>query len=273
MPFPILVGVDPSRGSAEQIALGAILARTYQARLILVSVYLDNPMTSSRSMRRAARDEAEAALHVAADAVGDLDRVEVRAQGARSPAGGLYYVAVETRARMLAVGSTHRGSVGRVVLGAVTDNLVNGAPCAVAVAPQDVEIRSLERIGVAFEDTAEGYAALDEAALLAAETAGELQAWTVVTPGEEVDERKRRAESALVHALGRAGADAAQAHVVDGEALAVLTDASAQLDVLVCGSRGYGPTRAVLLGSVSRDLANQAQCALMIVPHAVTIRD
>jgi nucleotide-binding universal stress UspA family protein len=49
--------------------------------------------------------------------------------------------------------------------------------------------------------------------------------------------------------------------------LAVLTEASADLDLLVCGSRGYRPLRRVLLGSVSRPLSHQARCSLVVVPR------
>ena len=40
----------------------------------------------------------------------------------------------------------------------------------------------------------------------------------------------------------------------------VLIRVSEHLDLLVCGSRGYGPLRAVLLGGVSRRLTAEAQC-------------
>ena len=206
MSSPILVGVDPARSSGEQVALGCVLARAYAAPLLLVSVYLIHPMTR-RLVRKVAHDEAEAALQVALDRVDDVE-VAVRSVGAESPAAGLYDVAVDTEARMLTVGSTHHGPVGRVVLGEVTDNLVNGAPCAVAVAPLDVEVRALRRVGAAFEDSAEGHAALQEAIAVAAGTDARIEVWTVVSEGDDAEERKRLAEAALTEALARAGADA-----------------------------------------------------------------
>jgi len=268
MPSPILVGVDPERSSAEQVALGSVLARAFGAPLLLVSVYLNNQMTSSPLMRKVARDQAETALQTAAEGT-QGDEVAVRAIGAHSPAAGLYDVAVATETRMLVVGSTHRGPVGRVVLGAVTDNLFSGAPCAVALAPRDVVVGAIQRIGVAFEDTLEGHAALLEAAAVAADTGAGLEAWSVVSQGEDAEERTRRAQAALTKALAGAGADA-KSHVQEGDPASVLTSASASLDALVCGSRGYGPITAVLLGSVTRSLAQQAQCALIVVPHAVS---
>ena len=39
------------------------------------------------------------------------------------------------------------------------------------------------------------------------------------------------------------------------------------LDVLVCGSRGYGPVGAALLGSVSRMLLRRSECPVLVVPR------
>jgi nucleotide-binding universal stress UspA family protein len=42
------------------------------------------------------------------------------------------------------------------------------------------------------------------------------------------------------------------------------------VDVLVCGSRGYGPVRRVLLGGVSSRLIRRAQLPVTVVPRAST---
>lgn len=44
-------------------------------------------------------------------------------------------------------------------------------------------------------------------------------------------------------------------------------EAAEQLDVLVCGSRGYGPARTVLLGSVSQALLQVSSRPLLVVPR------
>ena len=52
------------------------------------------------------------------------------------------------------------------------------------------------------------------------------------------------------------------------ESLAALgTD---DVDVLVCGSRGYGPARRVLLGGVSSPLIRSARLPVVVVPRATT---
>lgn len=42
------------------------------------------------------------------------------------------------------------------------------------------------------------------------------------------------------------------------------------VDMLVCGSRGYGPVRRVLLGGVSSPLIRRARLPVAVVPRATT---
>ena len=46
-----------------------------------------------------------------------------------------------------------------------------------------------------------------------------------------------------------------------------LAIAGKNLDLIVCGSRGYGPFRQVVLGSVSSELVTEARCPILIVPR------
>ena len=59
----------------------------------------------------------------------------------------------------------------------------------------------------------------------------------------------------------------ASGRLLDGDAVGELAEASAELDLLVLGSRGYGPVRRVLFGSVSRALARYAACPVVVVPR------
>jgi nucleotide-binding universal stress UspA family protein len=60
------------------------------------------------------------------------------------------------------------------------------------------------------------------------------------------------------------------ARLLEGDAAAELAAASADLDLLVIGSRGYGPVRSVLLGSVSRALVRSAACPVVVLPRGAT---
>jgi len=56
--------------------------------------------------------------------------------GESDPADGLRELAVEHRAQLLVVGSSHRGPVGRIFPGSVGRKLLRGAPCPLAIAPR-----------------------------------------------------------------------------------------------------------------------------------------
>ena len=63
--------------------------------------------------------------------------------------------------------------------------------------------------------------------------------------------------------------------VADGEAAGLIvvgsTGRSEHVGLLVCGSRGYGPLRSVLLGGVSRGLVDGAHCPVLVLPRG-TVR-
>jgi nucleotide-binding universal stress UspA family protein len=61
-----------------------------------------------------------------------------------------------------------------------------------------------------------------------------------------------------------------QARIVVGDPVRALeTEAHEGLDLLVLGSRGFGPLRRVLLGSVSSQLVRLAPCPVLVVPRSV----
>ena len=79
--------------------------------------------------------------------------------------------------------------------------------------------------------------------------------------------RRQRAEE-LARAVSALDSDIdATETLLDGDARELLARESGDLDVLVVGSRGYGPLRAVLLGSVSSALVRSAQSPLVVVPR------
>ena len=70
----------------------------------------------------------------------------------------------------------------------------------------------------------------------------------------------------------RRGLDAVSAgrsaggEILTGHPADALAAASADLDLLVCGSRGYGPLRTLLLGGTSHALVRKAACPVLVVP-------
>ena len=78
------------------------------------------------------------------------------------------------------------------------------------------------------------------------------------------------AQGALDDAIAKlpAGVDVTNEVVVarPADALAAL---SSDVDLLVCGSRGYGPLRSVLLGGVTHQLIEKSSCPLLVVPRGI----
>jgi nucleotide-binding universal stress UspA family protein len=59
----------------------------------------------------------------------------------------------------------------------------------------------------------------------------------------------------------------ADSHYYVGDPASELVRRSAEHDLLVLGSRGYGPVRSVLLGSVSSFVVRTAATAVLVVPR------
>ena len=52
-----------------------------------------------------------------------------------------------------------------------------------------------------------------------------------------------------------------------GNAAHILAEASEQLDLLVVGSRGYGPLHAVVVGGVAGRVVREAACPVIVLPR------
>jgi nucleotide-binding universal stress UspA family protein len=278
---PIVVGVDPLRVDLEPLALASRLATVLRASVVAVAAYPHDPLrarATDMEYERTLRDEAMVALSRAAAHLPDGTVTEARAS--ESAARALHEAAIGHDAAVLVVGSAHGGPLGRLAPSSVADRVLHGSRCPVAVAPHGYETAGsgLERIGAAFVDTPEGRAAVRYAAALAARADARLELLTalpwfdptgMVAPPLEMIEHERReavalAETAAHRALGRAPAEVT---VLTGGPTAELIERTGDLDLLVCGSRGYGPMRAVLLGSVSHALARHARCPVIVVPR------
>lgn len=260
---PLVVGVDGSEGSRAAVALAARLADPGQ-RILLTHV---------RPYGRVAKQLPG----------GDYER-ELRLVSGRSPAAGMQAIAEETGASIIVVGSSHRSGIGRVLAGSVTESVLAGAAVPVAVAPRDYtgDDRGLGTIGCGFDGSPESRDALAWAAGLASRRRAHLLALAVHNPvafggvsttgaiGYRSANDALRA--ALDEQLGEAVAaldvdNDASGRVLDGDASIELAEASAELDLLVLGSRGYGHIGSVLLGSVSRALVRSAACPVVVLPR------
>ena len=162
---------------------------------------------------------------------------------------------------------------------------------SVTVMPEEYEppAAGMQTIGAAFAPTPEGREALRVAAVLARAGSARLRAITVldpkraeeqspgllagvhgdVDPAEAPAARHRlREEAELREALDGVGqAVDSEVDVLFNDPVDGLLAAARHVDLLVMGSRGRGPLRAAILGSVSHSVARKAPCPVLILPR------
>jgi nucleotide-binding universal stress UspA family protein len=288
----IVVGHDGSDSGDDAAVLGARLSRATGESLLVVSVYPEeNPIGMGRVDAEWVGYMHEQAEEISAHARRFLSErgveAEFRVVGSGSAAHGLDDVAEAVKASLIVVGSERHGARRRISPGSTGDRLLHGA---VAVAPRGFRDRPVDapikRIGVAFVDTPEGNEAARFAGELAAEVGASLTLYTVIARRAEVFSPiiGRDAEEAFLATVREdvtAAMERARALLPDGvpveeellegdtvEALAALDEH--EIDLLVCGSRGYGPVRRVLLGGVLRKLIRRAACPVVVVPRGAS---
>jgi nucleotide-binding universal stress UspA family protein len=209
--------------------------------------------------------------------------VHARAFVAASPARGLTELAEDDGADLLVVGSSRHAASGRIALERTAGRLLHGAPCAVAVAPAGArEAGPFRHVGIAYDGTPEARAALAAGYALAARdhAAVTLLHALPITYQDAYGASVQAGEQAQL--LGRlkahqgldVAADAAPEGVnpktvlLHGEPGPVIAQAcDGIVDLLVCGSRGYGPLQRALVGSVSAALVEGATHPVLVLPR------
>jgi nucleotide-binding universal stress UspA family protein len=283
----IIVGVERSERSKDAVALASLLGSG--AELVLVSSYPYDAalvrFSDGGEFNRRLREEAEAAIAQSAEGIAGGERVRPLTVAASSAARGLQEAAEEERPALIVLGSSHRGRIARVLAGTTAERLLHGAPCPVAVAPLGFHEHARERIatiGVAYDGSEEAKAALSAAVSLARASRAHLRVIRVIdtitmaAPGyfsgpvhtPPTDEMRASALGRLADVVATLDDDiAAEPMVLTGDAEHELASRTAGLDLMITGSRGYGPRGAVFLGSVSGRLVRDAHCPVVVVPR------
>jgi nucleotide-binding universal stress UspA family protein len=272
----VIVGVEGRPTGRDAIALASRLVSP-EGKLTLANVHPGelHPVYAATPGVLAEEREDSHELLERERAQAEVD-AELVSFVAASPGRGLHDLADERGADLLVVGSCSRGVLGRAMLGDDTRAALNGAPCAVAIATRGYAEHPLPlaRVGIAYDGSPESEAALGAARAVAAQHRSKLIALEVVsvptysfsglTPpalGETIDvlvtDAKERLR-ALEDVEGRA------VYGLPGEELASFGD---DVDLLVVGSRNYGPLRRLVLGSTSDYLERHARCSLLVLPR------
>jgi nucleotide-binding universal stress UspA family protein len=280
----IIVGVDQSDGSNDAIALASSLAGITGAEVMLVNVF-PYDIRPSRMLNA----EFEAYLRQDSNELlerllGELDLVaETKAIANPSPARGLHELAEQEDAALIVVGSTHTGRAGRVLPGSTAERLLHGSPCPVAVAPKGYTPGAEPGIvGCGFDGSQSAQRALQAAEQIAAATGARLRVIRAFQPlrydyppkgvpmggtayNDKLQARASEELDAAVAALQ--GTVRAEKFFAVGNAGEILAGATEELDLLLVGSRGYGPLHSVVVGGVAGRVVRDAACPVIVLPR------
>jgi nucleotide-binding universal stress UspA family protein len=253
-PLLVCYGGPCSTGAVQ---LATVLAGALQQPLVVTSAYETEPAGAAvgpgPADRNARRQE------------GARRRVErgLRQVTSDVPAAEAVVPATGTPAAVVALARDEAACLivmGRDVDGRVTRAVIEQAPCPVAISPLTTAVPgtdALHRIGVAYDGSPEARLAITAAmhlgdatgAAVRIITVGPLGPGHVAGPGSEVP----------------AGVTAEVCRL-PGDARTVLEAASADLDLIVCGSHCHGRLLHRRLGSVSSRLVDAARCPVLVVP-------
>jgi nucleotide-binding universal stress UspA family protein len=286
----ILIGVDGSERSEDAVAFGRALALAADAPVTLAMAHQAEPLRPGAEEHEAfLRDDAQRTLARLAATLDDVRELELRPLVANtSPAHALQATAEEEHAGIIVVGSSHTGRIGRVLPGSTAERLLHGAPCPVAVVPLGYRTHTTPAhpvIGCAYRPTEDGAAALGAAEDIALALSGSLRVMQVIEPLARIYDGGEMplnlpelnasmyadTERSLIERVARLSARLeSEGTVHSGRPADLLIALSETVDLLVIGSRGYGPLKAVLLGGVSGQVIRSAACPVIVVPRQAT---
>jgi nucleotide-binding universal stress UspA family protein len=277
----IVVGVDGRDGGRDALSLAGRLALVGGGELVAVrALPFDYYATRAGAPPYASIAEHDAKAEVEADLRTAGLEADVRILSETSPARALHRVAEREHADLIVVGSTHHGRAGRVFAGDDAAAALHASPCAVAVAPRGLagrEWKAVGRIGVGFDGGPEAGQAFALALGLARESGASIHVRSVVaTPIPYADftaydddwtERAlAAARTDLAELLADVDVDVTSDTKV-GLAVDELAALSTEVDILVLGSRAWGPVRRIVLGSTAARLSHEANCPLLVLPR------
>ena len=281
----IAAGIDGFPEGRDAATLGRLFADATGAELMLVAVHSAPLLPQPPELSHASlRKESQRILREVRDSFAPGARTVTATD--HSVARSLQRVVRRHHRDLLVVGSSRLGPAGRVRIGKRTRQLLCHFECALAVAPRGLHAdpRPLRRIGVGYDDRPESKAALAFAASVAAGAGAALEALAVVddrppglgwsslpsvlgTTWDDMihDEMERIREHAAT--AGQLTEKEPDIVVARGRPADALLELSETVDLLVIGSRRWGPTARLLLGSTGEAVMHDAACAVLAVPR------
>lgn len=290
---PVVAAFDAAAGVREPVEFGIAASEVTGAPLIVAVVQEGGPVVRHVVGELDEGDEARSIRHLREDLKRRrLEGVEIRTFEDRTAARGLARALDELQPALIVLGSSQRSAVGSVFVGTTAERVIHASACPVAVVPKGYTRPEggVKVIGAAYSSSEEGHEALHAAASLARSGGARVRAITVLDPGHAEEQQRSMLagqhhsisdseneaavhrlsdEAALNEAIAKLDVEA-EADVLVGDPADGLVAASQNVDLLIMGSRGLGPKRAVLLGSVSRKVTQRSACPVVILPRGST---
>jgi len=286
----IAVGVDGFPEGNDAVVLGMALARVTNAELMLVAVHSDPLVLPPLGVKwKNLRAEAQATLQKTRTAFAPESRIVVETD--MSVPRALARVVRREHHDLLVMGSSRHAPEGRVRIGKRTRQLLGHFECPLAVAPRGLHKErgvTFKRIAVGYDGGPESKAALELAASIAIGAGAQLNVHAVVDDrvpltGQstaKVAAQIAQWEDAVTAEMDRWRKQAQTAAEATGAKFSVevdrgrpadaLLELSEHVDLLVIGSRRWGPVERVLLGSTGETLLHDAACSVLVVPRPAT---
>ncbi|MBS1893181.1 MAG: universal stress protein [Actinobacteria bacterium] len=270
----LLVAVDGTAAGRDALELARVLCNATGSSALLIQVVYAGPLPMEFALL--AEEEARAAAPLIEQARQALPGIEVetRVYGGGSPAAILTSISEEEELDGIVIGAPHRHGLDRLVSGSVAVSVLNGAKCDVFVAPPgyaDAPHEGLKTVALGYLGTPESKVALQRARDLV-DPEGEVRLLVVAEPPVPLSFAGPNVavptdpEAVMSEGLSLFPREMnVEPHRCNGAAGPELEKACAEgVDLLVLGSRGYGPVKRALLGSVSSHVFRHAPCPLLV---------
>ena len=287
----MLVGVDTSTCSRLALQWAAGAARLLGVPLHVVEAWQYPSDTVVRFGRVELPDpeHADAMLNehltkLVAETIVDAGDLDVTVEVVRGPTSAALLNLAAGHASMVVVGSRGMGGFRGLLIGSVSRQLCEHAPCPVTVVRNCVtgtDFR-LNTIAVGVDGSVNAQRAVRFAAELAEGTGAYVVAVHAAAPGTAIDDPvdgPAAAHPTLTQLLEgwcapleRRGLDDHDLVVAEGDPRTALLDVAEErgADLIVVGSRGLGPVSKLVLGSVASSLIHQSPVPVTVVPPTTT---
>jgi nucleotide-binding universal stress UspA family protein len=291
----VLVGLPRDERATAAVQLGLMLARSLDEDLVVCTIV---PPPWPPGMARVDAEYQEYLDRSAQEAIEEARRLvpadraaSFAVARARSTSAGLLEVARERGARLLVLGSSTAGVLGRVAFGSVADRLLHSSPLPVVLGPRGFRCRpdaTVRRVTAAFGATegadelvvaVAGVAARAKAAMRVASFAVRPRTPLTAGIGSRAEDAVAREWAADVERAQRAVLEQVEQLPLQPSAVEAVVghggDWAAAIedigwddgDLLAVGSSTAGPLEHVFIGSRSSRIVRHSPVPVVVVPR------